>query len=322
MASEREDSATAGSRSWLGILLVVLATVFWSTSGIFISFILRGTDMAPVGLAFWRDLGTFICLFIGLAIFAPNLLRVKRKDLPWLIAMGALSIGFFHVLWNTSIMLNGVGIATVIQSTAPLFVTIAAWRLWKETLSLAKIIAIALAGTGVYLIARPESWGNVEITLFGVFIGLLSAIFYGSFSLFGKRLTGDYNPWTILVYVFGVATLVLLPFQFTQPIPWPVSSQLVLSFIALILLTTISGFALYTAGLQRLPASVASITSNTEVPFAAILAYLILGERMSPVQIFGTLMVIIGVILVSIPRARRKSSRSEAVQQETTISMD
>jgi drug/metabolite transporter (DMT)-like permease len=322
MTDHQVEPQPTTARSWLGIFLVISATVFWSTSGIFISFILGGTEVSPVGLAFWRDLGTFVCLFIGLAIFAPRLLKINGKDIPWLVAMGTLSIGLFHVLWNTAVLLNGVGVATVIQSTAPLFVTIAAWILWKESLRPAKIIAIVLAGIGIYLIARPESLGNVEITLLGVFIGLLSAIFYGSFSLFGKRLTGDYNPWTILVYVFGVASLVLLPFQFTQPIPWPVSSQVVLFYIALILLTTIFGFALYTAGLQRLPASVASITSNTEVPFAAILAYLILGERMSLIQILGAFLVIMGVILVSIPRVRGKSSSPEAERQETPIPMD
>lgn len=316
MADQQIDSQQTDGRSWIGIFLVISATVFWSTSGIFITFILHGSGMAPVGLAFWRDLGTFICLFIGVVIFAPRLLRVKRKDLPWLVAMGAMSIGFFHVLWNTSILYNGVGIATVIQSTAPLFVTVAAWLIWKESLRPAKLIAIALAGAGVYLIARPESWGNVEISLLGVLIGLLSAIFYGSFSIFGKRLTGDYNPWTILVYVFGIATLVLLPFQFSQPLPWPVSGRIALSFIALILVTTISGFALYTIGLQKLPASVASITSNTEVPFAAVLAYLFLGERMSLMQAFGSFLVILGVILVSIPRGRRMPAEPEGERPE------
>jgi hypothetical protein len=68
-----------------GITIVVLATVFWSTSGIFISLILRNWDISVVSLAFWRDLTTFSTLFIGTALLRPSLLRVKRKDLPWLL---------------------------------------------------------------------------------------------------------------------------------------------------------------------------------------------------------------------------------------------
>lgn len=320
MADEKEEQAqTVASGSWLGFFFVILATVFWSTSGIFISLILRSTGMAPVGLAFWRDLGTFLCLLIGLAMFAPRLLKINRRDLPWLVAMGALSIGLFHVLLNTSILLNGVGIATVIQYTAPLFVTIAAWLLWKESLTGAKILALVLACAGIYLIARPENWGTVQITLFGIFIGLLTAIFYGMYSLFGKKLTGQYNSWTIMVYIFGIAALVLLPFQFTQPLPSPLSSEVVLSYIALILVTTISGFALYTMGLQKLPASVASITANTEVPFAAILSYIILDERLSLFQVLGSFLVIVGVVLVSIPKRKYKEQETSSEHSDHLI---
>ena len=75
-----------------GITLVILATVFWSTSGIFISLILQSWEIGVVSLAFWRDLSTFLTLLAGIAILRPSLLRVKRKDLGWLMAMGAVAL--------------------------------------------------------------------------------------------------------------------------------------------------------------------------------------------------------------------------------------
>jgi drug/metabolite transporter (DMT)-like permease len=294
----------------IGLLLVVAATACWSTSGIFINWVVDGSGISPVGLAFWRDITTFTFLLLGLAIVRPELLRVKRADLPWIAAMGAFSIGLFHVLWNTAVLVNGVSVATVIQCNAPIFVTVMAWLLWREPLTPLKILAILIAGVGIVLIARLDNLTQSDITIYGLVIALLSAIAYGSFSLFGKKLSASYSSWTILLYVFGFASLALLPFQLIgRSAPWPVPTNTLLSFLALVLFTTISGFGLYTTGLRRLQASIASITSNTEVPFAAVLSYFILGERLDLLQVIGAILVVGGVVLVSLPR--RKAAKPE-----------
>ncbi len=285
-----------------GLAMVVAATACWSTSGILINLIVRNSGITAVGLAFWRDLGTFLVLLVGLAIVRRDLLRVNRRDLPWLAAMGAASIGVFHILWNISVTTLGASVSTVIQCNAPVFVTVLAWLIWREPLTRRKIAAIVLAVVGTIFIARLDNLGTVDITLLGVLIALGSALMYGSFSLFGKKLSGSYSSWTILVYVFGVASIVLFPFQFGSSSPFQASTQVVGYYLALVLVTTISGFGLYTAALRRLQASVAAITANAEVPFAAILAYLLLGERLDGLQVLGATLIIVAVVLISIPR--------------------
>lgn len=294
-----------------GVLMVIAATVVWSTSGIFISLVVRNWDISAVSLAFWRDLSTFTTLLIGIAIARPTLLRVKRKDLPWLLAMGAISIGFFHVLWNTAVLLNGASVSTVIQCNAPIFVTIMAWIIFKEALTTRKIIAIAVAVIGTVLISGILGMSVIQISSLGVMAALTSAIFYGSFSLFGKKLTGDYNPWTILLFIFGFASLTLLPFQLFNPSPFPYQAPASFYFIGLILIATISGFAIYTTALAQMQASIAAITATSEVVFAAMLAYFILGERMDAWQILGAVLIVFGVILVSLPNGNSKQKISK-----------
>jgi drug/metabolite transporter (DMT)-like permease len=285
-----------------GIFLVLLAAACWSTSGIFISLAVAKSGISSVGLAFWRDFGTFACLAVGLGILRPSLLRVNRKDLPWLAAAGATSIGLFHFLWNTTVLVNGVSISTVIQSTAPIFVTLMAWLLWREALTRQKIMAVSLAAFGISLISGVYSLEHVRLTVFGLGVAVSAAIAYGSFSLFTKKLVGSYSPWTVLVYEFGFGSLALLPFQWSAGIPWPMPSEAMIPYAGLVLLTTVTGFGLYTTGLRRLQASVAAITANTEVPFAAVLSYTILGERLDSWQVLGAVMVVIGVSLVSLPQ--------------------
>ena len=292
------------------LLLVITATAFWSTSGIFISYLIRRSTLTPVTLAFWRDLGTFLCLLGGLALFRPDLLRVRRRDLPWLAAMGGLSIGLFHFAWNVSIMINGAALSVVFQSNAPIVVTGIAWLVWREPLSARKLAAIALALAGTILIAgllqesRAGS-GTVVITPAGMLLGVGLALAYSTMSLFGKKLVGEYSAWTVLLYIFGFGALTLLPLQIGSTLPRPLTPETILPYAGLVLLTTIGGFGLYTLGLRGLQASVATITATTEIPFAAFLAYLLLNERLNDAQVAGSLLVAVGVILVSWKKRRK-----------------
>jgi drug/metabolite transporter (DMT)-like permease len=216
--------------------------------------------------------------------------------------MGVISIGSFHVFWNNAVLMLGASLATVIQCTAPIFVTIMARILFKEPLTFRKIIAIVLAAAGTILAAGLISGANWKIQPQGLLIALGSAITYGSLSLFGKKLSTEYNAWTIMFYIFAIATLSLFILQSGKPDPWPTGSGTLGWILGFVLMSTILGFGLFTKGLLILPASVASITATTEILFATILAYFILGEQLGVWQILGALLIISGVVLVSLAR--------------------
>jgi drug/metabolite transporter (DMT)-like permease len=288
------------SRGW-GLLMVVMATSVWAFSGITINFIIDRSGVTVLGLAFWRELATGAVLALGLAIFRPSLLRVARRDLPWLLLMGAC-MGYFHVLWNISVTTIGVSVATVVQANAPIFVTFMAYLLWREPLSWRKLAALALAIVGTVLIARPDRLEGMRVPPGGLLIALVAAIGYGVFTLLGKKMGRTYSPWTTLTYVFSFGALALLPAQIGTPLPRGLSPQVLGAFALFVLVITILGFALYTGSLQRLSASVAAIMGTAEVFFAAITSYLVLGERLDGVQAAGAVSVVLGVALVSVRR--------------------
>jgi drug/metabolite transporter, DME family len=285
------------------LLLVLAATVCWSTSGFFLTQVIRNSNLTAVGLAFWRDIAVFAVLLGAIALARPVLLRVNRRDLPWLAAMGAISIGFFHVAWNSAVLLIGASVTTVFQGNSPLIVAILAWLLWREPLTGRKWAAIGLGVAGTVLIAGLPglggSSGNIEITPLGLLFGLGVAGAYSMLTLLGKKLVGSYNSWTVMVYMFGFASLALLPLQLGKPLPAPLSAAFLLPFAALVLFTSIGGFGLYTIGLRGLNASTAAIVGLAEIPFAAILAYLLLGERLTVAQMVGALLVAAGVVVIS-----------------------
>ena len=284
-------------RSTVGYGAVLLATVCWGTSGVFVKYVAARCDITALALAFWRDLFTFTVLLVGLRLLRPAWLRVRRRDLGWLAAMGG-SLGVFHVFWNLAVLINGAAVATVQQAAMPAIVTLVAWIVWGESLNWRKALAVVTTFAGTVLVSDPDALGQWEMSLPGLLVGLGVPCFYAAWNLFGKRVRQDLNPFTVLTYAFGFGALVLLPLQFLTPQPSAVPAAAWLSFGGLITLATIVPFTSYTFALGRLPASVASILAMSEIPIVAVYATVLLGERMAGGQIFGSLLVVGGVLML------------------------
>lgn len=300
------ESAEASTSRLSGILLVLVASATWGSSGIFIFRIINQSSLSAGGLAFWRDLLSTILLLAGILIINPGLLKIRLKDFPWLLGMGVISIGIFHIFWNQAVISLGASLATMIQCNAPVFVTILARIFFKEPLTWRKILAILAAAGGTILAAGLGSGAEWSFATKGIGFALLSALAYGSLSLFGKKLTADYNPWTITFYIFAIGTLTIFIFQGGKPDPWPSGTGVLGWVLGFVLMATILGFGFYNRALKILPASVASITATTEILFAGLLANLFLGERLGGWQILGGILIAFGVILVSVTKRQNK----------------
>jgi drug/metabolite transporter (DMT)-like permease len=281
-----------------GSLAVLAATALWGTSGIFVRLIVTSKGVTSFALAFWRDFFTFVVLLAVTALLRPAFLRVQRRDLPWLIALGA-SLGTFHVIWNLGVFINGAAVATVQQAAMPAIVAVVAWLIWHEPLTWNKILAIVLTFTGTVLVTGLGVLGEFQLTLPGLLVGLAIPFTYALWNLLGKKVRERCNSFTTWVYAFGFSTLVLLPIQFFTAQPWPLPPTVYLWFAGLVTLSTAIPFPIYAFGLGRLPASVATILSMTEIPIVSVYAYFLLGERMSPDQVLGAVLVVVGVLLLS-----------------------
>ncbi len=312
-ASSIPQAETPARSDLLGSLAVLLAAACWGTSGIFVKLVVadvagHGAEFSALALAFWRDITTFTVLFVSLRLFRPAWLRVRRGDLRWLAGMG-VSLGIFHVFWNLGVLVNGAAVATVQQAAMPAIVAIVAWFIWRESLTWGKIVAILLTFVGTVLVSGLDVLGRSNLSLGGLLIGLGIPITYASWTLFGKKVREGYNPVTTLTYAFAFGTLVLLPFQFFTPQPWPVPPSALLWFAGLIFLATITSFTVYTFALGRLQASVASILAMSEIAFVAVYAYVLLDERLTPSQILGAVLVVGGVLLLSWHQWQRRERR-------------
>lgn len=282
-----------------GYLAVLLAAACWATSGLFVKLILASSDLSAVVVAFWRDLVSFAALLVCVGALRPAWLRVQRRDLAWLVALGA-SLGANHALWNLGVMLNGLAVATVQQSAMPAIVAVVAWFAWREPLTWRKALAIVLVMAGTALVSSLDQPGAAGATPWGFLVGLGIPVAYAGWNLLSKKVRQRCNVPTMLTYAFGFSALVLLPSQLlgSPPRTAACSSTNLLRFAGLIGLSTLLPFLVYTWTLRRMPASVATILAMAEIPAAALYAHLWLDEQMAPSQVLGAALVVLGVALL------------------------
>lgn len=286
-----------------GYVIAVIGTVFWATTAIFIRHLSVVYQLPPHVLAFWRDLFVAIALWTGLGLFVPRLLAPDkaRKHLGFFILYGFV-LAAFNIMWTTSVALNGAAVATVLAYSSPGFTALFGWRLFGERLDAAKIAAVMLSMIGCALVAEaynPAAW---QVNPLGIGVGLGAGVLFAVYSLFGKAsFQRGIEGWTTTLYAFSFAALFLLVLQRPETIFWlgtSASGWGVLILLAVV--PTIGGFGLYTVSLTYLPASVANLIATLEPPLTAVLAFALLGEKMSGVQLAGGGLILVGVVLLRI----------------------
>ena len=296
-----------------GYTVAFISAVILSTTAIFIRYLTQTYHLPALVLAFWREVIVALTMLVALSLFKPALLRVERRHLHFLVLYG-LALAIFNSLWTLSVSLNGAAVSTVLAYCSPAFTALLGWWLLKERLGWAKLLAVALSLGGCVLISgalNPAVW---QVNLLGILTGILSGLFYAVYSLLGRSASQrGLNPWTTLVYTFGFAAVFMLAFNLVgrgflpgaimQPADflWLGNSWVGWGLLLLLAMgPTLAGYGLYNVSLTLLPSSVANLIVSLEPAFTAAIAYFLLGERLSWVQVGGSLMILSGVVFLRI----------------------
>jgi drug/metabolite transporter (DMT)-like permease len=296
-----------------GYTVAFISAVILSTTAIFIRYLTQTYHLPALVLAFWREVVVALTMLVALGLLQPALLRVNRSHLRFLVLYG-LALAIFNSLWTLSVSLNGAAVSTVLAYCSTGFTALLGWWLLKESLSWAKLLAVALCLGGCVLISGaldPAAW---RVNLLGIITGILSGLFYAIYSLLGRSASQrGLNPWTTLLYTFGFAAVFMLGFNLlgqgfipgaiTRPADFLWLGNFWAGWGILLLLAmgpTLAGMGLYNVSLSLLPSSVANLIVSLEPAFTAIIAYFLLGERLTWVQVGGSLMILGGVVCLRI----------------------
>ncbi len=289
-----------------GYAIALIATVLWSTTAIFIGYLSTNYHVPPLVVAFWRDLFVALGVGAGLRLLEPGLLvpPAVRRHLGFFVLYG-FTLASFNALWTTSVALNGAAVSTVLAYSSPALTALLGWRLFGERLNAAKIVAVGLSITGCILISGAYSLAAWQVNPLGIALGLLAGGAFAAYSLFGKASSRrGINAWTAMFYSFSFGTLFLLLLQRPATIFWLGANATGWGILVLLAVgPTLGGYGLYTLSLTYLPASVASLIATLEPPLTAGLAFLLLGERLTGLQLAGGGLILLGVLSLRVGKA-------------------
>ncbi len=300
----------SSSQSSRGFIIALIATVLWSTTGPFISYLSQTYSLPSLVLAFWRDLFVSFGMLVGLLLFSRARFNLGRAHLGFMILYG-LTLAVFNSLWTFSVQSNGAAVATVLAFSSPAMTALLSRIVFKENFSALKIASIALSFAGTILVSGaydPAAW---KLNPAGIIFGLLTGLLFAFYNLEGKVATDKHiDSWTALLYSFAGATMFLFLFNIGNDLfitgKAPLSDMFwlgtsfagwgILFFLGVA--PTLGGFGFYTLSIRYLSPTVANLIATLEPVFTAVWAYLFLSEMLTGVQLGGSSLLLLGVILL------------------------
>jgi len=256
----------------------------------------RLSDVGPTASAFWR-VALAVPLLWGFALASRADATAGPRLL--LLAAGCAFAGDL-AFWHWSIQTTSVANSTLLANLASIFVTLAAWLLWRQKPNRVFLAGLALAVAGVALLVR-SSLGFSPTALLVDALGVVTAVFYAWYLLTVKRLR-DLGAATLrlMAVTTTLTAVILLPVALSSGdnlLPASATGWLILLGLAWI--THAGGQGLIAYALAHLPAAFSSVGLLFQPVMAAAFAWVLLGEPVALLQIAGGVVVLAGIYLAS-----------------------
>ena len=303
------------ARPAIGYALVLSgAVLFIVNAGVARATIRGGID--PGTLTTVRVTGSAAVYALWAVVADRSALRLPRgRMLGWMIVLGVVGVALLQWTYLVAIDRLPIGIALLLEYTAPVLIALWAWFVAKEQVGRAIWPALGLALGGLALVAQV--WQGLAFDGLGVLAGLGAAVCFATYFLVGEHGTSHEDPIWVVLWSFVVATVVLnLVWPITAVTGDDLTRQVSLGgelsaievpgwvLLAWIVVPgSVLPFGFSMAALRHLPATVVSIVSMVEPIGVAALGWVWFGESLSPIQLVGGLAVLAGILLAQ--RARQ-----------------
>jgi len=283
------------------VLLLVLATL-WGAS---YSLIKVGVEtIPPVTLIAAR---TLIAAALLLVIVRWRDLSFPRDRVTWrrFLIQACLNsaIPFTLIAWGERQV--NAGLATVLNSTAPIFVfllTVAITR--HEPVTLRKLLGVVFGMAGVCFIIGAEALSGLGEQLLAPLAIVAATICYAGAAIFGKTFK-DLNPILPAAGSLLCGAVILLPASLVIDRPWTLSPSRdsVLALIGLSVFSTALALVIYFRLVHTLGSVGVTSQAYLRVPIGVAIGVALLGEQLTVAAWFGLACVVIGVAAMTAPRA-------------------
>jgi len=221
------------------------------------------------------------------AVFRPWRIRLARDS--WRpLAIYGISLGLMNLLYYQSLSRIPLGIATAIEFTGPLAVSIAYSRRPID------FCWAALAAGGLILLA-PIAHSGTGLDPWGVFFALAAGSCWALYIVFGQKAGASHGPRTV---AFGslISACFVVPMGIAAATPALLSPSVLGLGLVVAILSTALPYPLEMAALTRLPARTFGVLMSGEPAIGALFGFAFLGQRLSVQQGAAIAMIILASV--------------------------
>jgi len=303
----------------LGLLLAVGSAFAFGSSGSFAKSLLEA-GWSPTAAVTARLAGGALLMAVFATIVKPDWFREALQHGKTVVAYGVIPIAGAQLCYFNAVAHLSVGVALLLEYTAPILVVGWLWATTRRRPSSLTLTGVALAIAGIMLVLNVFS--GAHINLIGVGWALAAAVCAACYFLMSSSVTTDgdgLNSITLATagLIVGAAAVATLGVSGLMPLTFATNDAVVAGFttswlvpvIALALLPTAIAYTHGIMAIARLQPRFASLVGLSEVMFAVLAAWVLLGEAVTMTQAIGGVVVLVGLTLA------RQGDRSDMLAE-------
>ncbi|MGZ8747700.1 MAG: EamA family transporter [Mycobacterium sp.] len=324
MTANQLDERASVDHFRLGLLFAVGSALAFGSSGPFAKALMEA-GWSPTAAVVARLAGGALVMAVFATIVRPGWVREALRHTKTVILYGAIPIAGAQLFYYNAVAQLSIGVALLLEYTAPILVVAWVWMTTRRRPTNLTLAGVALAVAGIMLVLNVFS--GAHINLIGVGWGLAAAVCAACYFVMsanasnGSTDSEGVNPITLAAagLVVGAAAVTLLGVVGIMPLTFTTNDTVIAGWttswvvpvVALGVVATAVAYTLGIVGISMLRPRFASLVGLSEVMFAVLAAWVLLGEAMTTTQAVGGAIVLVGLALA------RQGDRTEELADVT-----
>jgi drug/metabolite transporter (DMT)-like permease len=310
----------------LGYVLYLVAATCWALNGTVAKVIIEEVG-DPVRISQFRATFTALILVILVALTNRKAFRISGKEALLLAGYGIVGVALCQWFYYESISRMPITISLLIEFMAPIFVVLYARFIMKQSVRDYVWLGLALAVAGLALVAQV--WNGFTLNRLGVLFAIFSMMTLIVMFILGDIASSKRDPVSLLMWAFMFSSLFFAALRPWTQFPWESLQAQVTPFagststypiwpffVSMVIIGTLVPYIFVINSIRHIGGAGASIMGMTEPPIAAIFAWLVLNEILTPIQLVGGAVMLIGIILSQ--RARQQNPHEALPEYQPT----
>jgi drug/metabolite transporter (DMT)-like permease len=294
--------------------LVISASMGFALGGVAAK-VLREADMDAFRLTQIRSTGAGLILLAFAIIKGKDQLRARKEEIKDLILFGIIGVAAVTSFYFFAIKYLFVSVALIIEFTASIWIALYLRFVRKKHISPIMWLGIACAFFGLILVS--QIWSGSTLHPLGVAVAFADAFALSYYFITAERLTQTRSSLSLMTWGIGVAAIfwaIILPW-WSFPFEYLTDSYSLSGNLSgynapgwalmlwIIIIGTVIPYLLTVTGIRELSAGTSSVIGMIEPIFAGVIAWIILNEALSGIQLVGCAVVLLGIYLADKAKA-------------------